>query len=398
MIAIMSKEISRLLKRSSVLIVLLISPFAISALAILFYINLNIQSMNIGILNLDRDERSVITVTFLMRFFRGAYLEKVTKSNYLQKLINGDIEAVLVIPNGFMEKVYSRKKSEVWYIPSPHDLQLSIGAYSILKSLFEDLAGGIFVDLGATKSMGGSCIRRMLFSYKSYPSPAFVSKKPATERSFSPPSVAYLWEPQKSKELNFDVLLSPAVILLSGVLAILTLSIHSVIDDEERNIMEMYKMGKISPYFYAISNILVYTTIGILASSISYVIAFYMSRTVIDPVIRIPVIAMISLTYASLGFLISVFSPNRSTANLLMIFFLTISILASGNFVAVSQMPKISRGLITASPIYNANMIFRKELLFLGVKISREMVITLLWSLGFFTSAVLSGRYAFRRW
>ena len=396
MIAIVSKELSRLLKRSSVLAVLIISPFAISALTILFYINLDVKSMNIGILNLDRDERSILTVTFLMRFFKGAYLEKVNRSNYLQKLINGDLEAVLVIPDGFMEKVYARKKSEVWYIPSPHDLQLSIGAYSILKSLFEDLAGGIFVDMGATKSMGGSCIRRMLFSYKRYPPPEFISKKPIVEGEFPPPSVVF-WKPPESEKLDFDVLMSPAVILLSGVLAILTLSIHSVIDDRERGLLEIYKVGNVNSYLYAISNILVYTLIGILASSMSYVIAYFMSRTLINPLIRIPLISLISLIYASLGFIISVYSPNRSTANLLMIFFITISILASGNFVAISQMPKFSRSLVMASPIYNANMIFRKELLFLGAKISKELTNTVIWGVVFFISAVLSGRYAFRR-
>ncbi len=396
MIAIMSKELSRLLKRSSVLIVLIISPFAISALAILFYINLNVRSMNIGILNLDRDERSVITVTFLMRFFRGAYLEKVNKMNYLQKLIDGDLEAVLVIPDGFMKKVYARKKSEVWYIPSPHDLQLSIGAYSILKSLFEDLAGGIFVDLGATRSMGGSCIRRMLFSYKSYPPPEFLSKKPVVEESFPPPSVAF-WRPPESKELNFDILLSPAVVLLSGVLAILTLSIHSAIDDRERGLLDIYKVGRMNPYMYATSNILVYTLIGILASSMSYVIVYLISGTLIDALVRIPVISVVSVIYASLGFLISVFSPNRSTANLLMIFFITVSILASGNFVAISQMPKSVREIVSISPIYNANMIFRKELLFLGVRVSREFLTVLTWGGVFFTAAMVSGRYAFRR-
>ena len=396
MIAVISKELSRLFKRSSVLIVLIISPFAISVLTILFYINLDVKSMNIGILNLDKDERSIITVTFLMRFFRGAYLEKVNSSNYLQKLIDGELEAVLVIPDGFMEKVYARKKSEVWYIPSPHDLQLSIGAYSILKSLFEDLAGGIFVDMGATKSMGGSCIRRMLFSYKSYPPPDFVSKKPVVEGEFPPPSVVF-WRPPKSTKLDFDVLLSPAVILLSGVLAILTLSIHSVIDDRERGLLEVYKVGKMNPYSYAMSNIFAYTIIGILASSMSYVIAYFMSKTLIDPVVRIPVISLISLIYASLGFIISVYSPNRSTANLLMIFFITISILASGNFVAISQMPKFARELVMISPIYNANMIFRKELLFTGAGVSREVINAIAWGVVFFTGAVLSGRYAFRR-
>ena len=396
MTAIISKELSKLIKRSSVLIILIVSPFAISILTVLFYVNLDVKGMDIGILNLDKDERSVITVTFLMRFFKGMHLEKVNSSNYLQKLINGNLEAVLVIPDGFMEKVYARKVSEVWYIPSPHDLQLSVGAYSVLKSMFEDLAGGIFVDMGATKSMGGSCIRRMLFSYKSYPPPKFISKKPIVEGEFPPPSVVF-WKPPKPTELDFDLLLSPAVILLSSVLAVLTLSIHSVIDDRERGLLDMYKVGKLNPYVYSISNILVYTIIGILVSSISYGIAYLTSKTLIPPSIRIPVISLISLIYASLGFMISVFSPNRSTANLLMIFFMTASMLASGNFIATSQMPSLSRTVVTASPIYNANMIFRKELLFSGIKVSQELFKTLIWSTIFFTAAVLSGRYALRR-
>ena len=391
--AVMLKELSRLLKKSSVLIMLLISPFLVAGIALLFYINYDSFNMKVGVLNLDKDERSVISLNFLLRFFKGVYIEKVRERDYIDKLLKGELDAVLVIPEGFMEKVYSREKSEVWYIPSPHDLQISIGAYTALRSVLKDLSGGIFVDVGA---MEGSCIRKMLFSYKSYPPPGLHAKRPRIGGFFPPPS-AVLYEPPNSRPISFDVLLSPAVILLSGVLAALTLSIHSVIDDEERRLIWIYKTRGLNPVGYAASIVLVYSLVGVLTSSIAYIIDFLMTGTVIPVHIRIPLMFLVSVFYSSLGFVISSFSPNRSSSTLLMVVFAGASFFASGNLITVRSVPEFARGLIESSMIYNANMVLRKVLIFPGVDVHAEMAKVLVWTVGVFSAALVSGYWALRR-
>ncbi len=391
--ATLYKELSRLLKKSFVIVMLVVAPFVTAGIVLLFYINLDIQDMKIGVLNLDKDERSAITVSFIMRFFKGANIEKVSKRNYLEKLLNGEVKAVLVIPEGFMEKVYSKKKSEVWYIPSPYDLQISVGAYTALKSLFEDLAGGIFVDLGATS---GSCIRKMLFSYKAYPPPYFVTKKPSVKMDFPPPSIVFL-EKRNEEKFGMDFVLSPAVLILSGVLTVLTLSIHSVIDDRERGLLDVMKVAGAGYLGYSLSYIIVYTLIGILASSFSYVIAFLITGITIPLEIRLSVITLTSVFYASLGFLVSSISPTRSVSTLLMMIFVVASFFASGNFVALSSTPGFMRNLISHSIVYNANMILRKVMIFRGVGVAKEMITILIWSGAMFSAAIFSGKYALRR-
>ncbi len=342
--SVFSKEISRVFRKPSVFLVLILAPFLVAGLGIAMYSNYGLENMKLGFVNLNKDPIGGFTVRLILSFFHGGSVVELSKSNYLEALMKGEVHAVIIIPEDFTDLIYSRKQSYLWFVPSPYDLQIAAGIYTVIKSLFDDLEGSMFFD---------PKVLRYMFVGKGYPSPDLVVK-------------------YGKRALNFDSLLAPAVVFLSGVLVVLTLSSLSVVEDRERRLHHMYRIAELSSLGYTYSYVLSYTILGVMESSIAYFIFHWLTGTSLSTTHLVILVILSNLFHALVGFSISAISPNKGVALILMTTVLGMVFFSSGTLVPLISVPEALRKFITGTVIYNTTLIVRKAQIFGDVNLGPE--------------------------
>ncbi len=367
--SVFSKEMARVFRKPSVLFVLILTPFLVAGLGIAMYSNYGLENIKLGFVNLNKNPIGGFTVKLIMSFFHGGSVVELGKSNYIDALMKGKVHAVIIIPEDFTDLVYARRQSYLWFIPSPYDLQIAAGIFTVIKSLFDDLEGSMFFDPKVLKYM---------FVGKGYPSPDLVAK-------------------YGKKALTFDSLLAPAVVFLSGVLVVLTLSSLSVVEDRERRLHHMYRIAELSGVGYTYSYVLSYTILGILESSIAYLIFHWLTGTSLPAVHLVLLIILSNLFHAFVGFSISALSPNKGVALLLMTTVLGLVFFSSGTLVPLISVPKTLQSFITNTVIYNITLVIRKAQIFGSVNLRSEYMKILISTLiaGFLSP--LAGKSVLRR-
>ncbi len=363
------KELSRLFKKPSTFFVLVIAPLLVAGLGVMIYSNYGVKNMKIGFVNLNRDPIGGFTVRLIISFFHGGSVVQLSEKNYENAIMKGKVHAVIIIPEDFTKLLYARKQSYLWFIPSPYDLQIAAGIYTVIKSLFDDLEGSMFFD---------PKVLRYLFVGKGYPAPKLLPK-------------------YGGKALSFDSLLAPAVVFLSGILAVLTLSSLSVIEDREKRLVHIYRIADLGSIPYTISYTMAYALIGMLESSVAYIVYRAVTGTGLPLRDLAVLIVLDNVFHALLGFIISALSPNKGTALMLMTVTLGLVFFSSGTLVPLLSVPEFLRSFIKSTVIYNTTLIMRKVQIFPHANVLREYLIIILSTALTFPIAILSGTKVLRR-
>ncbi len=368
-IGIFRKEITRLLRKPSVIVILVLAPFLIAGMGVLMYSNYGISGMKLGFVNLNKDPIGGFTVRLILSFFHGSSVIELKEKNYKTALENGEVNAVIIIPEDFTKLLYAKKKSYLYFIPSPYDLQIAAGIYVVISSLFNDLEGSMFFD---------PKVLRYLFVGKGYPAPEVIPKS-------------------KEKALDFDSVMAPAIIFLSGVLVVITLSSLAIIEEKEKGIVNYYKIADLNPLSFTLNHVLSYSILGILESFVAYGVFSTLTGSFIDIKFLLSLIVITNIFYSIIGFIISSFSPNKGVNVLLMTVCLGFVFFASGSIVPLNSVPKWLSDFIRKTVIFNATIATRKLQIFGEVSLNSEYTTMLISLVLFFLISVLSAKWALRR-
>ncbi len=368
-LGILTKELSKLLRKPSVILILIAAPLIVAGLGILMYANYGFSNMKLGFVNLNRDPIGGFTVKLILSFFHGGSVVELRKNDYEEKLMNGNVHAVIIIPEDFTKRIYSREQSYLYFVPSPYDLQISAGIFTVIKSLFDDLEGSMFFD---------PKVLRYLFVGKGYPAPEVIPKR-------------------GEKAMSFDSLMAPAVVFLSGILVVITLSSLSIIEERERGLLNLYKVAGVKAPSFAISSILAYATLGMIESIIAYIAFVIFTGCTINPSYLIPLMLISNLFYSALGVIISSLSPNKGVNVLLMTMTLGFVFFASGSLVPMISIPSGLRKIIERTVIFNTTLVVRKVQIFGNVRVMKEFTSMLVSLTVALIGAVISSMYALRR-
>lgn len=329
-----SAELKRTLKNPYSLVLILIVPLVVTTIAIVLFSSFGFLQTKIGILNLDTDPLSRLTVGIVMSLFRGGNISYVSE-DYRQKLLNGDLQAVVVIPKDFSRKLYAAQQTELIFIPSPVDLQVSTVMYRTFQSMFEDLNGSPFFD---------PQVIRYLFSSPGYPAP----KLSALERE---------------KVLNLTSLLIPVTVFLSSACVLLAIASGSFQLDEQSKLTELFLSMNVGKFTYVVSKILAYTSVGLTLSMVALLILLRFRVFLITPAM-IELIVLNSLFHASVGLIISAVSPNTQVSSMLSVVLTVVSFYFSGSVVPLSSMPTHLQSFARNYPLFLAIYTLRKQQLF----------------------------------
>ncbi|AEH50931.1 ABC transporter permease [Pseudothermotoga thermarum] len=323
-------ELKRVFRSRFSLFVTFLIPIALMIISIFLFNSFTEINMKIGVLNLDKDPLSRLTVGIVMSMFRGGTLSYVDQ-NYLQKLLSGELNAVVVIPEDFTKNLYSGKPTVIKFIPSPIDFQLSTVTYHVFNSMFKDLNGSPFFD---------PQVIRYLFTSPGYPAPQLDIA--AKENLFSIPSV-----------------LAPVALFLTSALIVFVLSIQTVVRDKNFGLIEYYVSANFGSLKYSLAKVLAISMVGILVSCVALIFELILKVDV--PLnLTLNLLLINSLVHASLGIMISALSNNENFASLIGICFVILIFLFSGIAVPVTSIPKALRIFALYNPLFLETGILRK--------------------------------------
>ncbi|KAF2957526.1 hypothetical protein AS159_07630 [Thermotoga sp. Ku-13t] len=328
-------ELKRTLKNPYSLALILAVPLIITVTAVVLFSSLGFLHTKIGIFNLDTDPLSRFTVGIVMSMFKGGNISYVGE-DYDQKLLNGELQAVVVIPKDFSKKLYAAEQTELIFIPSPVDLQLSTIIYRTFRSMFEDLNGSPFFD---------PKVIRYLFTSPGYPAPKLSAF-------------------EKESVLSFSSMLVPIVVFLSTACVLFSIAASSFQQDEQSRLTELFISMGVGKLSYALSKMAAYTTVGLLVSFSSLLILSLFGAISVTPMILV-LLFLNALFHACVGLIVSSLSPNVQVSSMLSVGLTLVSFYFSGTVVPLSAMPSKLQAIAWNYPLFLMSYVLRKQQLFL---------------------------------
>ena len=365
---IMFYELKRIFKRFGSIMVVFIAPALVVILASAFFSGYEFQTMKLGIYLEDKSLPAQLTMKLLTSFFKGKSVVEVSK-NFDELLIKGELNAVVIIPKGFTQRLYKKQRTYLPFVPSPVDLQVASAIYRVVNSLFADLEGSAFFD---------PQILKFLFVDKGYPSPRLVMKN-------------------SKKSIDFVSLISPSVIFFSSVLVVISLLSLSVVSDGERGILDLYISMDLKWWEYSLGKIVSYTILGFTISMLACIILLLVTNINI-PVGWVLILSLLNaLFHSSVGFIVSSLSPTRNTASLVAVSLIGLFFFMSGTIVPVSSLPESFKVLSVKTLPFKIVYVLRKIQLYSTSGISKEILYLLLWCSISLVLAVFLGKIPLKR-
>ncbi|ACJ75241.1 conserved hypothetical protein [Thermosipho africanus TCF52B] len=239
-------EFKRLLGKPLNIILIILLPVVLTIASIIFFNGFGVTSIKLGVYNLDNSPLSKFTIKLVMSFFKGGTLTYVD-GDYSRFLQNGELNAVMVIPENFTDALYKGEKVNIDFIPSPVDLQLSVGIYNVLNSVFNDLSGSPFFN---------PQVLRYLFVSNETPAPSFVPKT-------------------KNFKTDFGYLFSPAILFLSVIFIILSIGVLTVVNDRDLGLISIFKVNNEKWYVYGLNKFLALFFLGLFVSIAVYIAGIF---------------------------------------------------------------------------------------------------------------------------
>lgn len=327
-------ELKRTLKNPYSLVLILTVPLIITIIAVVMFSSFSFLNTKIGILNLDTDPLSRLTVGIVMSLFKGGNISYVSE-DYQPKLLKGDLQAVVVIPKDFSRKLYAAQETELIFIPSPVDLQVSTVMYRTFRSLFEDLNGSPFFD---------PQVIRYLFTSPGYPAPNLTVL-------------------EKERALSLASLLVPITVFLSSACVLLAIASNSFQLDEQSKLTELFVSMNVKGITYVGAKILAYMSIGSLVSITALLILLSFETSFVTPTLMVLVV-LNALFHACLGLVLSAISPNSQVSSMLSVGITAASFYLSGTIVPLSSMPVQLQMIARNYPLFLMSYSLRKQQLF----------------------------------
>lgn len=359
-------DLKRIFKNRLSILTIIMVPVLVILLTTILFNSYSLFRARIGIVNQDSDPLSRFTVGIVMSLFKGSTIS-YAGSDYENRLMNGEYNAIVIIPKDFSKDLYAAKQTTISFIPSPVDLQVSSIMYQLFKSMFEDLQGSPFFD---------PQVIRYLFASSGYPAPKLVMS-------------------EKEELLSFKSLLTPIAIFLSAAFVVIALSSGSTVSEKESGLIDIYLSTNLSHISYTVSKIFSYTILGIIESLIACIL-FILLKVHLPVGLLTILIILNSFFHACVGIILSYLATNTQTANLFGLSVVVISFFLSGMIVPISSMPNIVQTVSKYFPLFLTNYILRKTQIY-GLFSMNEIKVMLICSMIVFFLALISGISYFKR-
>ncbi|MGC8901900.1 MAG: ABC transporter permease [Fervidobacterium sp.] len=319
-------EFKRIFSRPLTYMTLIAIPLIFVLFGILFFKSVSESELKIGVYSKDKSPLSRFTVGVVLSLFKGGTIGYVDE-NYEEELKNGNLNAVVVIPEDFTSSLFSGKKTKITYVPSPVNTEISAAAFLVFKKMFEDLSGGPFFNPKVLHEM---------YTAANVPAPELVTEK----------------------SLDFSQAFAPNMIFVVTMFLGIIVGTGIITRDREIGLLKQFALSKQSMLKYVLTKLIVVFSLSALSGLISYLF-FAFTHFNVDPALIVLLIVFNALFYSSFALLLSSLFLNSSSANIVGAAFAILFLLSSGIFTQVSQLPNLLKELVTSSILFKSTYIIR---------------------------------------
>ncbi|MFN3691545.1 MAG: ABC transporter permease [Fervidobacterium sp.] len=319
-------EFKRLLARSSTYIVLLFIPIVFSLISSLLYTSVNTTKLVIGVYSKDKSPLSKFTVGVVVSLFRGGTI-KYVGNNFEELLKNGDLNAVVIIPEDFTSSLFGAKKTTIRYIPSPVNTELAAAAYIVFKQLFEDLGGGPFFN---------PKVLREMYTASSVPAPELIT----------------------DKSMDFSQTIAPSIIFIVPMFIGIVLGAGIISKDKEIGLFKEILLSKMNITVYYLLKYILLLILSFFSSLVAFIVFSLTGLKVHFGFVLILLLGN-AIFYSAVGLLVSSIFYSSTVSNIVGSALSVVFLFTSGILVPLNQLAEKAREFVKLSIIYKSTYIVR---------------------------------------
>jgi ABC-2 type transport system permease protein len=329
---ILRKEFIQLFRDKRMIIPLFVAP-VLQLILFGFAVTVDIKNITLAVVDYDRtqDSRAYINA-FVQSGYFEIKVEPASSDEVDALLLKGEVQAAIVVPSGFGEKIAGRAAADVQVLLDGTDSNTA----TIIQNYVE-LVSGRFSE---------SLIVRLL------------GRRPGGVPSVEP----RIWY---NPELKTALWMVPGVICLILLVTTLVLTSMAITREREIGTLEQLIVSPIKSYELILGKTLPFAFIGF--CDVLLVVTF--GRIIFNVPIRgsIPFLLAMALAFIltslGVGLFISTISRTQSQAMMSAIFFIMPAMLLSGIFTPIDNMPLPVQYLTYLNPLRHFGKIVREVLL-----------------------------------
>jgi ABC-2 type transport system permease protein len=326
LIAMIRKEFRQVLRDPPTLGILLIVPLLLLVL-FGYAVNMDVKTVRVGVIDGDNspESRRVTDIFRVLDIFSTVgYPETPFEAE--KALVDGRIEAVIIIPPGFGRDLVSNRKPSVQVLLDGSNVTIASTAQSYIEAAFTDLSLGLETEWRSPTPAGGS---------KAVPPVDFRPR---------------IWF---NPELRSTVFLVPGLISLIMVITAVISTALSVVREKEKGTMEMLEASPLSSMSLILGKTVPYMVISLLETMLILIAGRFLFGVEIQG--SIPALLGITflflLSCLGLGLLISTIAATQQTAFLVATVVTVLpSFILSGFVFPIRNMPPIIRAITHLIP------------------------------------------------
>lgn len=332
LIALWKKEFLQMVRDPAMLRVLIIAPL-IQLVILSYAINTELKNMRVAIIDYDQSPQSqrLIEKIFATGYFIPAANQTNSQSTTIRDLYQSKAELVIVIPRDFAE-----------------NLENSAEVQAIIDGQHSNVA-----------AIGLGYLQRMILQYnlERLSEKKQINQVPLIKEYQIIPIVRVWFNPDLEPKWFFVPGISVLLITITATL----LSGLSIVKEKEIGTIELLLVVPMKRWQLIAGKIVPFYFLSILILTISLIVGMLWFRI---PFVGSPIDLWIGVTLylfflLSLGLLISTLSKTQSQAMFLVWFLLIFSILTSGFFFPVENMPNWLQSLTVINPMKYMMVIVR---------------------------------------
>lgn len=303
-------EIKKIFRNPGMLVLIILLPIIIAYLGASFYPENLMGEHKIGIYNQDNSFLGRFGFIFLKQFLKWDNTVEINSEEELQSFIsNRDFDSILMIPKGYIDSLRNYEENELYIIPNPDKLQDAFSFYTIVDALFKELSG-------IPELSGGSTTNFLLQGGISVDE----NRKKPEIKLLIPQVNSNELKLSENSSLGFKDIFSPVVAVIMILLFSMIGVGNSISQTKEDGLFDIYRANGLKIYEFIGFKFIAYFLIGFIASIYAWYI--YRAFGVSSVASEINILLIISLNvfvYTSLGILISSITSNSKSTS----FFLT---------------------------------------------------------------------------
>jgi len=315
----------KLIKRNSVLPIIIFVMPVVFLLVLPFAANFEVKNIRLAVVDNDYS-------TYSKRL-----IEKIGSSNYFQIVANennhdaalrnqiesGKADAILEIPQRFERDLMKKKMTKVLITANAVDGMKGMMGTAYLSAITMDFSKNISMELTA---FNDDVIQQNIQVFN--------------RALFNP-------------LMNYKAYMVPAILMMLLVLMCGAMPAVSIVMEKENGTIEQMNVTPVKKFYFILAKIIPFWIIGFIVLTIGFIIAYLVYGLL--PVGSFGTLylaaAVFILTMTGIGLVVSNKSDTMQQAMMIAMFFLVIFILMSGLLTPIASMPQWAQWLTYANPL-----------------------------------------------